>query len=101
LISKKYREYKEKIQYVGLCQRIKPLTGPLVVLILAYPPDNRRRDLDNLIKATLDSLQGANFFLDDSQIDKLSIDRMQIKKGGQLLVIIEEIFDIPLSKPIA
>lgn len=100
LISKKYREYKEQIQHLGVAHRIKPLTGRLVISILAYPPDNRRRDLDNLIKATLDSLQGANFFLDDSQFDKITIERNEIKKSGQLLVTIWEIFDIPLSKPI-
>ncbi len=41
--------------------------------IEAYPPDNRRRDLDNLLKATQDSLQYAGFYKDDSQIDSLSI----------------------------
>ena len=43
--------------------------------IIAYPPDRRRRDLDNIIKITQDSLQKAGAFVDDNQIDHLSIAR--------------------------
>ena len=52
-------------------------------------PDKRRRDLDNLLKATLDSLTHAGVWSDDSQIDALSIRRFPI--GGMLKVRIEEI----------
>lgn len=44
----------------------------------AYPPDKRRRDLDNLFKCLLDSLQKALIFPDDSQIDCLLITRMPL-----------------------
>ena len=44
--------------------------------VLAYPPDRRRRDLDNLFKCLGDSLQHAHVYPDDSQIDHLSIRRM-------------------------
>lgn len=48
----------------------------LTVSVLAYPPDKRRRDLDNLFKVLLDSLQKAGVYEDDSQIDYLCIERM-------------------------
>lgn len=41
-----------------------------------FPPDKRRRDLDNLGKSLLDSLQHANVYVDDSQIDYLCFERM-------------------------
>lgn len=47
----------------------------LIVSIEAYPPDKRKRDLDNILKSLLDSLQHAGVYHDDCQIDKLSIQR--------------------------
>lgn len=47
----------------------------LMVSIDAYPPDRRRRDLDNLLKSLLDSLQYAEIYADDNQIDFLAINR--------------------------
>ena len=41
--------------------------GALRVYLLAHPPDNRRRDLDNLLKPVLDSLALALDF-DDARI---------------------------------
>ena len=61
----------------------------LEVSITAYPPDRRRRDIDNLLKCTLDSLEHAKVFQDDSQVDKLYIERGQGFPGGQLEVRIE------------
>lgn len=52
----------------------KPFTGRLRVEILAFPPDKRARDIDNLLKAPLDALKGICFD-DDSQIDELMITR--------------------------
>ena len=52
------------------------ITARLNVQIIAYPPDKRKRDLDNLFKCVLDSLQYAQVFTDDNQIDSLSIIRM-------------------------
>ncbi len=44
--------------------------------IIAYPPDRRRRDIDNILKCLLDSLQHAEVYKDDYQIDKIMIQRM-------------------------
>lgn len=51
------------------------------ISIQAYPPDRRRRDLDNICKALLDSLQAATIFPDDSQIDELNLKRMSSISG--------------------
>lgn len=48
----------------------------LKIVIKAYPPDRRKRDLDNIFKSLLDSLQHAKIFQEDSQIDEIYIKRM-------------------------
>ncbi len=50
------------------------------VLIDAYPPDRRKRDLDNILKPLLDVLQEYGIFPDDEQIDILIVRRRT--KGG-------------------
>lgn len=69
----------------------KPLTGRLVVQIVAYPPDKRARDLDNLLKPILDSCQGGGLFENDSQIDNLRIRRDEQIITGAITVEITEL----------
>ena len=59
------------------------------VSVIAYPPDRRRRDLDNLHKGVLDALAFARVFDDDSQIDELSIIRGAVEKPGRVIVRLE------------
>ena len=61
------------------------------VSIVAYPPDRRRRDIDNLLKPILDAIQSAKVITDDSQIDQLAIRRSAPTKGGSIVVSVEEI----------
>ena len=49
--------------------RKPPMGGRIALAMDAFPPDFRRRDIDNTQKATLDALQHAGIYLDDSQID--------------------------------
>jgi len=61
--------------------------GRLAVTITATPPDRRRRDLDNLLKATLDALEKADVYLNDSQIDDLRIVRDAADKHDSRLFV--------------
>lgn len=70
---------------------IKELTGRLAVTIDAYPPDKRVRDLDNILKSLLDAMQHAGLYKDDSQIDRLTIERREIEKPGKVRVNVREI----------
>lgn len=64
----------------------------LSVSVVAYPPDRRARDLDNILKAALDALQHARAFEDDSQIDRLIVDRGEVRKADSgLLVTIQRL----------
>lgn len=75
-ISKKGKEFREFVFYRCLpYKNIFKKEDRLLMQIEAYPPDKRKRDLDNIFKSLLDSLQYAGIYFDDSQIDKLSINR--------------------------
>lgn len=92
LLSFDGRDYREAVKaIVGSRSAQKALQGRLVVRIHAFPPDARRRDLDNVFKSVLDSLQHANVYKDDSQIDRLVIHRCSKITGGRLEVVVEEI----------
>ena len=58
--------------------------------VTAYPPDRRRRDLDNLFKGILAALEKEEIFLNANQIDHLEITRGEIIKPGSVHVIIKE-----------
>ena len=68
-----------------------PFKERLEIEIYAYPPDKRKRDLDNLLKVTMDSLQSAGFYLDDGQVDKITITRQSVVPNGELHILLSEI----------
>ena len=58
----------------------------VAITIAAFPPDRRRRDLDNILKCLFDSLQHAGVFEDDSQIKQINAEMMLPQKPGYVLV---------------
>lgn len=88
LISEKGREYRQAVIDEVSRYRLAKMEGKLSVHIDAFPPDNRRRDLDNMMKGLLDGLVHAQVIEDDSQIDKLSIERGVVCKGGRVRVFV-------------
>lgn len=74
----------------------KIVDGRIKLTIKAYMPDNRKRDIDNLFKATLDAITHTEMvWTDDNQVDKLYIERVPKKyhqfDKGALEVIIDTI----------
>ena len=59
------------------------------VVIVAYMPDRRKRDLDNIVKPTLDALTNAGAWDDDSQVDSITALRAGVRpeKPGIEIVI--------------
>lgn len=99
LISEKGREFREAVLKTAQAERW-PYFGPdqrLAVRILAYMPDKRRRDLDNLLKSALDALTHAGVWVDDSQIDSLLIERAPTL-GGVLMVEVQTACDRPAGR---
>jgi len=91
LISKKGREYRQLVADQVLIQKgAKHYIGKIKMTIEAWRPDERKRDLDNLLKAPLDALTHAGVYLDDHLIVDLRI-YWADDKGAKLKVKIEEI----------
>ena len=94
-LSKKGRAYRSLVEYsddvVAWVKHYHPMPARLMMLIEVYPPDRRKRDLDNLPKGIQDGLQKAKVYMDDSQIDDLRLIRKEIVKGGKVIVTITEI----------
>jgi len=61
-------------------------TDNLHVEVTIYPPDRRKRDLDNYMKSLLDSITEAELWEDDSLIDQLDIRRGLILPKGLAVV---------------
>ena len=99
LISRQGRAYREQVGAIVRAAGITPLAGPLAVHIELYPPDRRKRDADNLLKAVNDSLQHGEAFHDDSQIVWLLVEKAEIVAGGKVVVRIAERNGKPLPFP--
>ena len=97
LISREGRAFRRNVCALlrGNGPRKPPAGGRIALCMDAFPPDRRRRDLDNTMKATCDSLQHAGIYRDDSQIDLLIVRRRRPVKGGKAIV---QIIELPLSR---
>ena len=85
-ISKAGLAFRELVAWECRAKRVKPQPGRLALVVRACPPDRRRRDLDNVLKALGDALQHAGAYQDDNQIDDLRIYRGPVIEGGALHV---------------
>ena len=91
LISQKGRAYAEQVAWITRHSARFPAGKRAAIMVEAYMPDKRNRDLDNLFKALLDSLVKAGVLVDDSVIDDLRIVRKDVIKGGKVVVSISEV----------
>lgn len=90
LISSKGRSYRLDVATSVIVSRSPRQQGRLAIEVDLYPPDKRRRDIDNTLKALLDSLQHGGLYEDDSQIDELCVRRHPPVDGGQCVVRVRE-----------
>ena len=79
----------------------RPLTQRLHLDIYCYPPDDwRRRDLDNILKVMLDSLEHCKVFEDDGQIDRMLVERRTPQAHARVDIRIKEYPKLRLTKRI-
>ncbi|MCU0710017.1 MAG: RusA family crossover junction endodeoxyribonuclease [Pirellula sp.] len=90
LISRGGRLFRHQVVSILAARGVRPLDGPLEVFIELYPPDRRRRDVDNSQKALLDSLGHCGAYDDDSQIIHLDTWKREPIPGGMVFVRISK-----------
>lgn len=74
-----------------MAARPRLITWPVAVKATLHPPNRHRRDLDNLIKAILDSLTRAGVWKDDSLVHELHLAWGEIVKGGKAIIQITKL----------
>lgn len=87
--AKKYRDdvclmVRAQNAATGFLERLR-------VVCEIYPPDRRRRDMDNAWKSAGDALTHAGVWKDDFQIEDLRLVRMDPHPGGKVIVTVEVI----------
>lgn len=90
VVSREGRRFRERVAATLAALGARPLEGPLAVEIELYPPDRRRRDLDNCLKSILDALEEGNAYHDDSQVVCLNATKCDPVRGGRLIVRVSE-----------
>jgi len=88
IISKRGREYRDHVithmDLLGLSGEL--VSDRLNVEVLLQPPTARKYDIDNFCKGIFDGLTYSKFWLDDEQIDRLSIKKGDKAKGGRVWI---------------
>lgn len=94
------RTFRERVADIVASNGCVKQEGNLAMFIFVSPPDKRKRDLDNLVKATQDALQEAGCYDNDCQIAGLHVERGQIQKGGKVFVQIVQHRTPDRTKPV-
>src|SRR6056297_1290137 len=98
LVSKKGRQYQATVSSILHRKKLKTLEGDLIVDVRLVPPDRRRRDVDNSMKALLDAMQFGGVYLDDSQIVRLTIEKHQAEPADPRAEVVVQNIPAPMGK---
>jgi len=91
-ISVRGQKFRQDVCSIFFKQKVKSFGKTRVAMTLEfYPPDLRRRDYDNTLKAIQDSLTYGGVYDDDSQIKQGHWYEKDVSSPGYVRVMIEEI----------
>jgi len=90
ILAQKVRDYFTECRFCVNSMYGKNLDSLLEITIELYPPDLRRRDIDNCIKPILDGMTYSKVWLDDSQIKAMHVYMKEKIKGGKVILKISE-----------
>ena len=85
LISQQGRRYREYVAALVKSAGLRPVPGRVELGLEFYPPDRRRRDLDNVLKALWDALEKGGAYHDDSQVKKVTAEMLSPTPGGRVI----------------
>lgn len=92
LVSKQGREYRAVVGQHKIASGVKDkISGPVDMTVRLVPPDRRKRDIDNPLKALLDALTHSGVWSDDSQVRKLVVWIDPPAKPGRVEVTINPV----------
>lgn len=94
-LTKKAKAFKAEVVLASIGHK-RYGESRLFVSIVIHMPDKRIRDIENYTKVLNDSMCQAGLFDDDSQIDKLLVERGVIIKGGLCKVVISPMPNLKL-----
>lgn len=83
-VSKQGLDYRKQVK--ALTGGVKMPEGRLEMHVVLHAPTRRGYDIDNRLKPLGDALQLAGVFADDGLIDKITVERGEIIKGGKCVV---------------
>ena len=87
VLSREGRRYRASVCAALAVMRVVRMNGRLEVRVTVCPPDNRRRDLDNLLAMTK---QGIDAIAEVLKVDDYSFEytlrRGVVSKGGKVIV---------------
>ena len=90
-ISQKGKKFREAIsEAIHEQAPTARIDDKMMVEIILYPPDLRKRDVDNYNKSLLDAITKTKLWIDDSYIDQLFVYRGQKVKGGAVFLRITD-----------
>ena len=87
LISKEGRLYRDAVATRIRSAGVEKFDGDVELSIQLYPPDNRRRDVDNVLKCVMDTLTIGGLYDDDSQVKQLKIVKLEPMPPDGLAVL--------------
>jgi len=82
--------FRHAVRMIAMVQGVTPILGPVAVFLDVYRP-RRRGDLDNILKATLDALNGIAY-RDDEQVCRIEANRYDDKRSPRV-----EVSVVPLT----
>ena len=82
--------FRTEVEARCIAAGVKPLTGPVSLAVTLTPGDQRRRDIDNVLKPLLDALTHGGAWLDDSQVARLVVERRVPNKADAGCVVTVE-----------
>jgi crossover junction endodeoxyribonuclease RusA len=85
--AKKFRQDVTSIVQEYHCDN--DLDGRFKLEIVGYPPDRRKRDVDNIVKPVLDAFEHANVYTNDVCVTQLHVHKMPFEGKDASRIIVK------------
>lgn len=85
-LTAKAKSFRDEVGKLCLFHKNRRFTGPVSLFVQWFPPDHKRRDIDNILKALCDALEHGQLLKNDSQIAHLEVTRQEVVASGKLPV---------------